>query len=60
VLFRLFDSNGGLVAAAEASNGKRIRAGNLASGDYRFELTGTLETAIDFVINSCQSPTAPE
>ncbi|MGH9813644.1 MAG: hypothetical protein ACRD4T_10970, partial [Candidatus Acidiferrales bacterium] len=56
VLFRLFDSNGGLVAAGEASNGKRIRAGNLASGSYRFELTGTLSKPVDFGINSCQAP----
>ncbi|MGH9787361.1 MAG: S8 family serine peptidase [Candidatus Acidiferrales bacterium] len=56
VLFRLFDAEGGLVAAGEASNGKRIRAGNLASGDYRFELAGTLSKAVDFGINSCQAP----
>ncbi len=59
VLFQLVEANGNLVANAEFSNGKRIVVNQLASGSYRFRLSGTLSNAIDFVVNSCQFSTAP-
>jgi serine protease AprX len=58
VSFQLFDANGTLAATANASNGKRIRVGPLATGDYSFRLSGTLTKAIDFVVNSCQASSA--
>lgn len=50
----LRDSNGAVIATANASNGKRIVAGGLAPGDYTYRLNGSPSTAVDYVINSCQ------
>lgn len=60
VLFRLLDAGGGVASEAEFTSGKRIRAGQMTDGEYRFELTGALSKPIDFVVNSCQSPAPPE
>ena len=50
----LRDSNGAVIATANASNGKRIVAGGLEPGDYTYRLIGSPSTAVDYVINSCQ------
>jgi hypothetical protein len=56
VSFQLLDSNGNTVARAEQSGDKRIRVSGLAAGQYFYRVSGSLTKAIDFVINSKQSP----
>lgn len=54
VSFQLLDSNRNLVATADQS--KRIRVSGLAAGRYFYRVSGSLSRAIDFVIDSKQSP----
>lgn len=58
VLFGLYDEDGGNVGMANASNGKRIVLGDLTRGDYSYRLSSSSAEAMDYVIQSCQSPTA--
>jgi len=52
--FELVDSSGNVIAA-NASNGKRIRANGLVPGTYTYRLSGPLNKSVDYVVSSCQS-----
>jgi len=54
--FGLHGADGGLIASANESNGKRIRLGDMANGDYSYRLSTTGTTALDYVVQSCQAP----
>lgn len=57
VTFQLVDPNNNVLATVRGTDDLRIRATNLAPGNYKFRISGSLSQAIDFVIESRQSST---
>lgn len=55
--FSLADADGALVTNATDSNGKRIRLADAVHGDYSYRLSSTSAEGLDYVVQSCQSPT---
>jgi hypothetical protein len=55
--FSLTDADGNPIASGTDANGKRITASNLATGDYAYRLGNLSTKGVDYVVQSCQSPT---
>ena len=53
LVFELYDPEGGLVARADESHGKRMRL-PLAPGDYVYRISGAATQDVDFVIQGTQ------